>query len=140
MGEYNERPTYADYDSVRKFQALEGIIIRRLTEHPNAICSYSGGSDSDIMIDLIERTRKMFNTACGREVLKPVKYVFFNTGLEMKATKDHVRATAEKYGVEIEECRPKINIVKASRQYGIPFLSKHFSQRLICSAERTERR
>lgn len=127
---YTERPAYADYDSAAKFQALEGIIITRLTQHPNAICSYSGGSDSDILIDLIERTRKMFNDACGREVLKPVKYVFFNTGLEMKATKDHVKSTAEKYGVEIEECRPKINIVKASRQYGIPFLNKHFSQRL----------
>ena len=131
MGEYkNERPAYADYESAAKFQALEGIIITRLTQHPNAICSYSGGSDSDIMIDLIERTRKMFNDACGREVLKPVKYVFFNTGLEMKATKDHVKATAEKYGVEIEECRPKISIVKASKEYGIPFLNKHFSERL----------
>lgn len=132
MGEYKSRvytnrPEYADYDSAEKFQALEGIIITRLTQHPNAICSYSGGSDSDILIDLIERTRKMFNTACGREVLKPVKYVFFNTGLEMKATKDHVKATAEKYGVEIEECRPKINIVKASREYGLPFVSKIMS-------------
>lgn len=127
---YTNRPEYADYDSAMKFQALEGIIITRLTQHPNAICSYSGGSDSDIMIDLIERTRKMFNTACGREVLKPVKYVFFNTGLEMKATKDHVKATAKKYGVEIEECRPKINIVKASREYGLPFVSKIMSEGL----------
>lgn len=132
MGEYKsrvytERPAYADYESAAKFQALEGIIITRLTQHPNAICSYSGGSDSDIMIDLIERTRKMFNAACGCEVLKPVKYVFFNTGLEMKATKDHVKATAEKYGVEIEERRPKISIVKASREYGIPFVSKIMS-------------
>ena len=127
---YTERPAYADYDSAAKFQALEGIIITRLTQHPNAICSYSGGSDSDILIDLIERTRKMFNAACGREALKPVKYVFFNTGLEMQATKDHVKATAEKYGVEIEECRPKINIVKSTREHGIPFVSKIMSQGL----------
>lgn len=127
---YTNRPEYADYDSAMKFQALEGIIIRRLTEHPNAICSYSGGSDSDILIDLIERTRKMFNTACGYEALKPVKYVFFNTGLEMKATKDHVKATAEKYGVEIEECRPKISIVTAVRRCGVPFLSKRMSRNI----------
>lgn len=127
---YTNRPDYADLDSPAKFQALEGIIITRLTQHPNAICSYSGGSDSDILIDLIERTRKMFNAACGREALKPVKYVFFNTGLEMKATKDHVKATAEKYGVEIEECRPKINIVKSTREHGIPFVSKIMSQGL----------
>lgn len=127
---YTNRPEYADYDSPMKFQALEGIIITRLTQHPNAICSYSGGSDSDILIDLIERTRKMFNTACGYEALKPVKYVFFNTGLEMKATKDHVKSTAAKYGVEIEEVRPKTNIVKAVREYGIPFLSKRMSRNI----------
>lgn len=125
-----EIPSYANYTAPEKFQAIEGIIITRLSQYPNAICSYSGGSDSDILVDLIERTRKMFNAACGCEALKSVKYVFFNTGLEMKATKDHVKETAEKYGVEIEEIKPKINIVKASKDYGIPFISKHFSQRL----------
>lgn len=118
---YTDRPDYADLDSPEKFDAIQGIIITRLKQHPNAICSYSGGADSDILIDLIERTRKIFKS------LPPVKYVFFNTGLEMKATKDHVKATAEKYGVEIEECRPKISIVKASREYGIPFVSKIMS-------------
>jgi len=117
---YTERPAYADFDAPAKFEAIKSIIARRLIEHPNAICSYSGGADSDIMIDLIERARAIF-------YLPPIKYVFFNTGLEMKATKDHVRATAAKYGVEIEECRPKISIVTASRKYGIPFVSKIMS-------------
>ena len=127
---YTNRPEYADYDSARKFDALQGIIIAKLLWHPNAICSYSGGSDSDIMIDMIERTRAMFNGACGKEAIKPVKYVFFNTGLEMQATKDHVKATAEKYGVVIEEARPKVNIVKAAREHGIPFVSKIMSNGL----------
>ena len=117
---YTERPAYADFDAPAKFTAIQSIIARRLSEHPHAICSYSGGADSDIMIHLIERTRKLFG-------LQPVKYVFFNTGLEMKATKDHVRYTAEKYGVEIEEARPKINIVQSTRKYGIPFVSKIMS-------------
>ncbi len=117
---YTQRPAYADFDAPAKFEAIKSIIARRLTEHPDAICSYSGGSDSDIMIDVIERTRQIFS-------LPPVKYVFFNTGLEMKATKDHVKATSQKYGVEIEECRPKMNIVTASRTYGIPFVSKIMS-------------
>lgn len=117
---YTDRPPYADFDAPQKFQAIEGIIARRLREHPNAICSYSGGSDSDLLLDLIERVRKMFN-------LPPVEYAFFNTGLEMKATKDHVKAQAEKYGVEIKEHRPKVNIVQASRRYGIPFVSKIMS-------------
>lgn len=117
---YTDRPDYADFDSPAKFTAIQSIIAKRLKEHPNAICSYSGGSDSDIMIDIIERTRKAFN-------LPAVKYVFFNTGLEMKATRDHVKRISEKYGVEIQECRPKINIVQASRKYGIPFVSKIMS-------------
>lgn len=118
---YTNRPDYADLDSAAKFQAIQGIIATRLRQHPNAICSYSGGSDSDIMIHMIESVRQILPS------LPPVKYVFFNTGLEMKATKDHVKATAEKYGVEIEEVRAKINIVKATREHGIPFVSKIMS-------------
>lgn len=117
---YTDRPDYADFEAPAKFEAIKSIIAKRLYEHPKAICSYSGGADSDIMIDLIERTREIFG-------FPPIKYVFFNTGLEMKATKDHVRETVEKYGVEIEEVRPKINIVTASRKYGIPFVSKIMS-------------
>lgn len=118
---YTERPEYADFDAPSKFMAIQGIIATRLKQHPKAICSYSGGSDSDIMIDLIETTRKMLPS------LPPVKYVFFNTGLEMKATRDHVRETAEKYGVEIEEIRPKVGIVEATRKHGQPFVSKIMS-------------
>jgi len=118
---YTDRPEYADYDAPRKFQAITGIIMTRLRQHPKAVCSYSGGSDSDILIDLIERARMIAPS------LPPVKYIFFNTGLEMKATKDHVKETAEKYGVEIETVKPKVNIVTASRKYGQPFVSKIMS-------------
>ncbi len=117
---YTDRPAYADFEPAAKFTAIQSIIAKRLKQHPKAICSYSGGADSDIMIDLVEQTRKIFN-------LPPVKYVFFNTGLEMQATKDHVKRTAEKYGVEIQEVRPKVNIVQATRKYGLPFVSKIMS-------------
>lgn len=117
---YTDRPPYADYDAPAKFTAIQSIVAKHLKQHPNAICSYSGGSDSDIMIDLLEKTRDLFR-------LPPIKYVFFNTGLEMRATKDHVKATAEKYGVEIEEVRPKVGIVQATRKYGVPFVSKIMS-------------
>ena len=120
---YTDRPDYADYPAPKKFQTIQAIIAKHLTEHPNASCAYSGGSDSDIMIDLIERTRKLFS-------LPPINYAFFNTGLEMKATKDHVKATAEKYGVEITEYRPKVNIIQATRQHGVPFVSKIMSMGL----------
>ncbi len=117
---YTDRPAYADFDAPHKFEAIKSIIAKRLREHPHAICSYSGGSDSDILIDLIEDVRQTFH-------LPPVKYVFFNTGLEMDATKRHVRETAERYGVEIETIRPKMGIVTAVRRYGIPFVSKIMS-------------
>ena len=117
---YTERPPYADFDAPAKFQAIESIVAKRLHQHPNAICSYSGGADSDILLDLLERTRKIFH-------LPPIRYAFFNTGLEMQATKDHVKAQAGKYDVEITEYRPKINIVNATRKCGVPFVSKIMS-------------
>ena len=137
---YTDRPPYADFDSPAKFTAIQSIIAKHLKNHPNAICSYSGGADSDILIDILERTRKGFG-------LPPIKYAFFNTGLEMKATKDHVREVAEKYGVDIAEyqaikgyikvrsdkgtvnipCKSASNIVNATREHGIPFVSKIMS-------------
>lgn len=127
---YTERPDYADLPSDEKFQAILGIIGTRLKQHPNAICSYSGGSDSDILIDIIERARHLFG-------LPKIKYCFFNTGLEMKAIKDHVKDTAEKYGVEITEHKPKKNIVLASREYGLPFVSKIMSAAMECVQKKT---
>lgn len=121
---YTDRPPYADFDPPQKFEAIKSIIAKRLYQHPKAICSYSGGSDSDILIDLIERTRECFT------FLPPVEYAFFNTGLEMKAIKDHVKDTGKKYGIEIKEYRPKINIVTATRTYGVPFVSKIMSAAL----------
>jgi 3'-phosphoadenosine 5'-phosphosulfate sulfotransferase (PAPS reductase)/FAD synthetase len=118
---FDDRPEYADYDSPDKFAAIQTIIMQRLREHPKAICSYSGGADSDILIHMIEQARAMLPT------LPPVKYVFFNTGLEMDATKRHVKETAKFYDVQIEEVRPEVSIVQASRIYGQPFVSKIMS-------------
>lgn len=120
---YTERPPYADFDSPAKFTAIQGIIVRRLKEHPKSICSYSGGSDSDILIDLIERVR----IGLG---LPPVQYAFYNTGLEMDAIKKHVRDVSEKYAVPIRQFRPETNIVLAARRYGLPFVSKIMSEGL----------
>ena len=121
---YTDRPEYADLDSPNKFQAILGIIMTHLRHHPKAICSYSGGSDSDIMVDLIEQARKIVPS------LPTVDYVFFNTGLEMQAIKDHVKETEKKYGITIREVRPKVNIVNATRKYGVPFVSKIMSNGL----------
>lgn len=141
---YLDRPDYADLEPPEKFQAILGIIMTRLRQHPHAVCSYSGGSDSDIMLDLIETARKMIPS------LPKVEYMFFNTGLEMKAIKRHVNEVAEKYGVQINEVkalygRAEIydrvggklirtvkskgikNIVQSTREHGIPFVFKIMS-------------
>jgi 3'-phosphoadenosine 5'-phosphosulfate sulfotransferase (PAPS reductase)/FAD synthetase len=117
---YTDRPPYADFDAPHKFEAIKSIILRRLIEYPNAICSYSAGSDSDIMLHLIETVRKISD-------LPPIQYCFFNTGLEMEAIKRHVREVEKLYGVTITEHRPKKNIVQATREYGQPFVSKIMS-------------
>ena len=118
---YTDRPPYADFEPAAKFEAIKSIIAVRLKQHPNAICSYSGGSDSDILLHLIETVRTMFS-------LPPVQYCFFNTGLELEATKRHVKEMSQKYNVDIKELRPKKNIVEATREYGQPFVSKIMSQ------------
>lgn len=120
---YTDRPSYADFDSPFKFETIKSIIAKRLREHPNAICSYSGGSDSDILMHLIESTRKIFS-------LPPIKYVFFNTGLEMEATKQQVLNAEKIYGIKIETVRPKVGIVQATKKYGLPFVSKIMSSGL----------
>jgi len=117
---YTDRPPYADFEAPRKFEAIKSIIAKRLIEYPNAICSYSGGSDSDIMLHLIETARKTFN-------LPQVQYCFFNTGLEMEAIKRHVSKMEELYGITITEHKPKKNIVLATREHGQPFVSKIMS-------------
>ena len=117
---YTDRPAYADFEAPAKFEAIKSIIAKRLKEHPNATCSYSGGSDSDILLHLIEQVRKTFN-------FPPVHYAFFNTGLELKATKRHVKKMESLYGVTINKYRPKKNIVQATREYGQPFISKIMS-------------
>ena len=117
---YTDRPAYADFEAPEKFEAIKSIIAKRLVEHPKAICSYSGGSDSDIMLHLIETVRRCFD-------LPPVEYCFFNTGLEMDAIKNHVKEVEKKYNITITEHKPKKNIVLATHEYGIPFVSKIMS-------------
>lgn len=61
------------------------------------VCSISGGADSDIILDLISKL----------DTEKKVEYIFFNTGIEYQATKDHLKYLEERYGVRIEEIKAK---------------------------------
>ena len=82
----------------------------------NVCCSVSGGADSDILIDLCERAEPHF-----------VSYVFFDTGIEYQATKEHLDWLEQKYGIEIHREKAKVPVPLGNHRYGLPFLSKRVS-------------
>ena len=86
--------------------------------YKKALCSISGGADSDVILDIVSK--------CDNN--KIVDYVFFDTGLEYQATKEHIKFLEEKYNIEIEVIRPKIPIPLSCKRYGQPFLSKRVSE------------
>lgn len=86
--------------------------------YKNPICSISGGSDSDIMLDIIHRVDEQ----------KKVKYVWFDTGLEYKATKEHLKYLEDRYGIEIHRERAEIPIPLCTKKYGQPFINKFVSE------------
>lgn len=86
-------------------------------EGKHVACSVSGGADSDILIDLCERTVPHF-----------VNYVFFDTGIEYQATKEHLMELEEKYGIKIQKERAKVPVPLGNKRYGVPFLNKYVSE------------
>ena len=77
--------------------------------------SISGGSDSDIVLDLFE----LIGYEPGQVV-----YVWFDTGLEYEATKRHLVFLEEKYGIQIQRHKAKMPIPLSVKKYGVPFISK----------------
>ena len=80
--------------------------------------SISGGADSDVMLDLIEKVRLGDN----------VKYVFFDTGLEYNATKEHLKYLENRYSIAVERRKAKKPIPLCNKEYGQPFGSKIASE------------
>ena len=88
--------------------------------YKKVLCSVSGGSDSDIVLDLL--------TKCDNN--KIVQYFYFDTGLEYQATKDHINYLQEKYNIVITTIKPKTPIPLAVKKFGQPFLSKMVSENI----------
>lgn len=84
-----------------------------------AAVSISGGSDSDVMLDMIQALDPLTNYP-GSEI----HYVWFDTGLEYSATKQHLDELESKYGIVIERRRAKVPVPLGCKTYGLPFLSK----------------
>ena len=104
-------PTQATLDMAAK---AWGIIQR----HNHIMVAVSGGSDSDLLLDLIYKL----------DPEKKVTYVYFKTGLEYEATLRHLEDLEEKYGIEIQKITPALPIPLCCRRYGVPFWSKRVSE------------
>ncbi|WP_338609559.1 phosphoadenosine phosphosulfate reductase family protein [Clostridium baratii] len=90
---------------------------KKVNDYKKIVCSISGGSDSDLMIDLFCRIDKNKFT-----------FVFFDTGLEYQATKDHLKELENKYSIKIVWIKAKKPIPITCREYGQPFVSKQVSE------------
>lgn len=60
-----------------------------------------------------------------------VEYVWFDTGIEYQATKDHLRYLEDKYGIEIKRYKAIKPIPVTCKKYGVPFLSKLVSKTIM---------
>lgn len=87
-------------------------------KYSHIICSISGGSGSDDMLDIVY--------ICDKD--DKVKYVWFDTGLEYQATKEHLKYLEDKYNIKIESYKAIKLIPLSCKQYGQPFLSKQVSE------------
>ena len=112
LDEINEAPdNLAITDALVKCNAV-------LRNHRKVLVSVSGGSDSDVMMDLVLR--------CGGK--EKATFAFFNTGLEYDATKKQIQYLRDKYDVDIVDLPPIKPIPTCVREYGVPFWSKHVSE------------
>lgn len=82
------------------------------------VCTISGGADSDVVLDIVWRC----------DISNKVTYVWFDTGLEYEATKEHLVFLENKYGIKIERHRAKKPIPLVCKEYGQPFISKYASE------------
>jgi 3'-phosphoadenosine 5'-phosphosulfate sulfotransferase (PAPS reductase)/FAD synthetase len=86
--------------------------------YDNIVCSVSGGADSDNVIDICTKVDKD----------KKIKYIWFDTGLEYQATKEHLKYLEVKYDIKIEIMKAIKPIPTTCKNYGQPFLSKNVSE------------
>ena len=109
-----------DTDDINNLTVYESILKTnsKLQGYDNVLVSISGGSDSDIILDLVTKL----------DTEHKYHYVFFDTGLEYKATKEHLKYLENKYNINIVIERPKKPVPLAVKEYGEPFLSKNVSE------------
>ena len=75
--------------------------------YKNIACSVSGGADSDILVDICEKVKP-----------HSVHYVWFDTGIEYQATKEHLKYLEEHYGITIEREKAIKPVPLSNKLYG----------------------
>ena len=101
---------------------VDSIMIthNKLKKYNKIMCSISGGSDSDVLIDLCQKFKDS----------NKITYVFFDTGIEFNATREHIKDLENKYGITIHRIRAVKPIPTCCKEFGQPFLSKNISERM----------
>ena len=107
----------------KNFAIIDGYAkaVSVLSRSHTPLCSISGGSDSDIVLDVIQNVDEK----------KKVRYFWIDTGLEYRATKEHLDDLEKKYGIEIERIKACKPIPVCCKEYGQPFLSKYVSEQIM---------
>lgn len=100
-------------DSIKKSDE----IINNL-KYKRVLVSISGGSDSDDVLDLCTKL----------DISHKCIYVWFDTGLEYQATKEHLKYLESKYHIEIIREKAIKPIPVSCKEFGQPFISKYASE------------
>ena len=112
-----------DNEVIKESLIKAWVVINNDKYDKRLVCAISGGSDSDVMLDIVWR--------CDKD--NKVDYVWFDTGLEYQATKDHLKYLEDRYNITIIKKKPELPIPTSCKNYGEPFMSKitsEFLQRL----------
>lgn len=87
-------------------------------KYKKILVSISGGSDSDDVLDLCSKL----------DTDNKCIYIWFDTGLEYQATKEHLTYLEYKYHIQIVREKPIKPIPISCKEYGQPFISKYVSE------------
>lgn len=109
-----------EIEKIDNYQVAKYLMVtnNKIKEYDDIMVSISGGSDSDVILDMFTKLDKD----------KKIKYVWFDTGLEYKATKEHIKCLEQKYNIEILKEKAIKSIPISVKEYGQPFLSKNISE------------
>lgn len=122
MNEDIEKKIFNDIDIIENVNIFNAFITAKSklenVNYKKISVSVSGGADSDIVIDMIYRLG----------LADKVAFVWYDTGLEYQATKEHLEYLEGKYGIKIKREKPIKPIPIACKEYGQPFISKQVSE------------